>query len=260
MFPPLSAARRTAAAVLTGLVLVTGACSGERPSLAEDVEATSTSTTAAPTTTTEPAPVAAEVAMAKETAIDVFASEDATEAVRQLVSGVDTSVDTIPVVFLVKAPVDGARVEVYLPVPPSGTSGWVNTADVDVSTVPYRIEVGISENRIRIFRDEEQIVDEPVGGASDCPAPGGIYFLKELLQPTDPNSVYGSFAYGLSGFSNVREGFNGGPPVIGIHGTDDPDSVGGDVASGCVSVPNAVIERFVNEIRLPLGTPVEILT
>ena len=48
------------------------------------------------------------------------------------------------------------------------------------------------------------IVDEPVGvGRSDRPTPGGVYYLKELLQPPDPNGAYGTYAYGLSGFSNV---------------------------------------------------------
>ncbi|MEO6318858.1 MAG: L,D-transpeptidase [Acidimicrobiales bacterium] len=263
MLSPRSPVRRSAAALLVSLVLVTGACSGERPSLADDAErATSSTTTAAPTTTTtEPAAAAAaEVATAKETTIDVFADEGATEADRQIVSGVDTSVNTIPIVFLVKTPVDGERVEVYLPVRPNGSSGWVDAADVDISTVPYRIEVGISEKRIRVFNGEEMIVDEPVGvGRADRPTPGGVYYLKELLQPPEPGGPYGSFAYGLSGFSNVLTSFAGGPGVIGIHGTNDPSSVGGDVSSGCIRLQNDVIERMVDEIGLPLGTPVDIL-
>lgn len=255
---PLTPVRRAATALLVSLLLVAGACSGERPSLADDAERTTT--TAERTTTTEPAPVAAEVATAKELTIDVFASEDATEADREIVSGVDTSVDTIPIVFLVKEPADGERIEVYLPVRPNGSSGWVDAADVDVSTVPYRIEVGISEKRIRVFDGEEVIVDEPVGvGREDRPTPGGIYYLKELLQPPTPGGPYGSFAYGLSGFSNVLQSFAGGPGVIGIHGTNDPSSVGGDVSSGCIRLQNDVIERMVDEIGLPLGTPVEIL-
>ena len=53
--------------------------------------------------------------------------------------------------------------------------------------------------------------------------------------------------------------FNGGTGVIGLHGTNDPSSIGGDVSSGCIRMQNDVIERLVNEIGLPLGTPVEIL-
>ena len=66
------------------------------------------------------------------------------------------------------------------------------------------------------------------------------------------------YAYGLSGFSNVLESFNGGTGVIGIHGTNEPDKVGTDVSSGCIRLHNDAITRMVEEIGLPLGTPVEI--
>ena len=135
----------------------------------------------------------------------------------------------------------------------------MNAAEVSLSRVPYRIEVGISEHRIRVFDGDEVIVDEPVGvGRDDRPTPGGVYYLKELLQPPDPNGPYGTYAYGLSGFSNVLTSFNGGSGVIGIHGTNEPDALGTDVSSGCIRVHNDVIERLVEEIGLPLGTPVEI--
>ena len=48
------------------------------------------------------------MATAKAPSIDVFESEEAAAAQRQIVSGVDTSVDTIPIVFLVKSKADRA--------------------------------------------------------------------------------------------------------------------------------------------------------
>lgn len=255
---PAPAVRRALLAHLAILALVVGACTGERPRLADEEE-TTTSEVAATTTTTVPAPEEAEVAQAHGASIDVFDSEDAGDPSRQIVSGVDTSTDTIPVVFLVKSKGD-QRLEVYLPVRPNGSLGWVNATDVAVISVPYRIEVGISEHRIRVFDGDALIVDEPVGvGRADRPTPGGTYYLKELLAPPDPTGPYGTFAYGLNGFSNVLESFNGGPGVIGIHGTNDPEAIGGDVSSGCIRMRNEVIERLVNDIGLPLGTPVEIL-
>lgn len=238
------------------LAVLGGACSGERPAVATP-DRPGTSVPA--TTTTEPAPVGTLVAQANEPQIDVYASRDAEAPERQIVSGVDTSVDTIPVVFLVKtAGLD--RIEVNLPVRPNGSVGWVNAADVTISQVPFRIEVTLAEHRLRVYDGDEVIVDEPVGvGRAEVPTPGGIYYLKELLQPPYPNGTYGSYAYGLSGFSNVLQSFNGGTGVIGIHGTNDPDSIGTDVSHGCIRLNNAVIERLVNEIKLPLGTPVEII-
>lgn len=255
---PAPVFRRTLPTLLLALALVAGACSGERPKLADEPEK-ATTTEPEITTTTEPAPVGAEVATANEQSIDVFAGEDAEAPDQQIVSGVDTSVDSIPIVFLVKGK-GTDRLEVYLPVRPNGSSGWVNAADVTVTNVPYRIEVGLSEHRIRVFDGDEVIVDEPVGvGRTDRPTPGGVYYLKELLQPPDPNGPYGTFAYGLSGFSNVLQSFNGGSGGLGLHGTNDPSSIGSDVSSGCIRLQNDVIEGLVNDIGLPLGTPVEIL-
>ncbi|MEQ1787796.1 MAG: L,D-transpeptidase [Acidimicrobiales bacterium] len=189
----------------------------------------------------------------------MFETADAAAPMRQIVSGEDTSVASIPIVFLVKTKGTG-RHEVYLPVRPNGSVGWVDAADVTITTVTYRIEVGITEHRIRVFDGEEVIVDEPVGvGRTDRPTPGGVYYLKELLQPPNPNGPYGTYAYGLSGFSNVLTSFNGGAGVIGIHGTNEPAAIGSDVSSGCIRLNNDVIERLVEDIGLPLGTPVEIL-
>lgn len=259
MLPLPRRSLRAALVLLATSLLAASACAGERPTLAEP---TSSTTEAETTTTTAPAPTGAQIAQAKAPSIDVFATETDAAPQRQIVAGVDTSVDTIPIVFLVKTEAEeGAeRVEVHLPVRPNGSSGWVNIADVTVSRVPYRIEVGISEHRIRVFQDDEVIVDEPVGvGRTDRPTPGGVYYLKELLQPPDPNGPYGTYAYGLSGFSNVLTSFNGGPGVIGIHGTNDPSAIGSDVSSGCIRLNNDVIERLVEVVGLPLGTPVEIL-
>lgn len=69
--------------------------------------------------------------------------------------------------------------------------------------------------------------------------------------------MYGPYAYGLSGFSNVLTEFNGGYGVIGIHGTNDPSSIGRDVNQGCIRMSNTGITTLA--AILPLGTPVEII-
>jgi lipoprotein-anchoring transpeptidase ErfK/SrfK len=260
---PRSRRRATVAALggLAVLALATSACGGDRPELAETSEPTTTTTEAPSTTTTEAPAPAAQVAQANESSIQVYPSVDAEASDRQIVSGVDTSVDTIPIVFLVKGTVDPdqERVEVYLPVRPNGSSGFVNADEVTISSVPYRIEVAITEHALRVFDGDEVIVEAPIGvGTTDTPSPGGIYYLKELLKPPNPEGAYGHYAYGLSGFSNVLTSFNGGSGVIGIHGTNDPGTIGTDVSHGCIRVNNEVIDQLVEEIGLPLGTPVEI--
>ena len=148
------------------------------------------------TTTTTPVNPPAVVAQAKADSIQIF--DDATVATptTRFDGGVITAADAtsapgIPIVFLVKEAVgDNGRYEVFLPVRPNGSTGWVSASDVDITNVPYRIEVAIAEHRLRVFDGEEMIVDEPIGvGTADRPTPGGIYYLKELLQPPDPTPI-----------------------------------------------------------------------
>jgi lipoprotein-anchoring transpeptidase ErfK/SrfK len=244
--------------VAAGIVaaLVGGGCSGERPELAAE---TSTTTTAKGSTTSTEADPPVEVATANGDSIDVF--PDATsDTPAQTITGADaTSAPGIPIVFLVKGH-DDDRIEVHLPVPPNGSTGWVQASDVSVATVPFRIEVGLTEHRLRVYEDDEVVVDEAVGvGTTDRPTPGGVHYLKELLQPPDPTGPYGTYAYPLSGFSTALESFSGGEGLVGIHGTDDPTSIGQDTPTGCIRLSNDAISHLVNEVGLPLGTPVEIL-
>lgn len=162
----------------------------------------------------------------------------------------------VPRVFLVEERADG-WLRVLLPVRPNGSEGWIREADVSLAWNPYEIEVNLAEFRMTIHREDELIVDTVIGyGDEDTPTPGGRYYITELLQPPDPTGVYGPFAFGLSGFSDVHLSFAGGEGVIGIHGTNDPDSIGSTVSNGCIRVDNDVITDMAS--YLPLGTPVVI--
>ena len=126
-----------------------------------------------------------------------------------------------------------------------------------LATHHYKITIGLAAHRLVVTEGTETILDTAVGvGTTDTPTPGGLYFTKELLQPPNPNGAYGHFAYGLSGFSNVLTSFQGGDGVIGIHGTNDPSTIGKDVSHGCLRISNDAIDMLAK--RLPLGVPVEI--
>jgi lipoprotein-anchoring transpeptidase ErfK/SrfK len=245
-----------ALALAVVLVVAAAACTGERPRLADE---TST-TTVQEESSAQPEPPSAEVAEANEPTIEVFATEDADTPDRELAAGEDTSVEDIPLVFLVKAREDGGeRIEVYLPTEPSGSSGWVDAEAVTLNAVPYKVEVALGEHQLRVLRDDEVLLDEPVGvGCEDRVTAGGVYYLTELLHGPDPDGDYGIYAYGLSGAGSLLETIEDGGDVVAIHGTDDPDVVGTDVSSGCFHLENEVIQRMADDIGLPLGTPVEI--
>lgn len=150
-------------------------------------------------------------------------------------------------------------IEVLLPVRPNGTTGWVRTADLDLSINPYRIEVDVDDFTLTVFRHNAPYLTTPVGiGRGETPTPDGSFYLAELLRPSDPGGTYGPYAYGLSGFSEVLDSFAGGEGVIGIHGTDEPWAIGTNVSHGCIRVDNSVIEALAT--FLPLGTPVDIGT
>ena len=89
-------------------------------------------------------------------------------------------------------------------------------------------------------------------GTGATPTPIGDFYIIELLRPPTADGPYGPFAFGLSGFSETLTDYAGGQGVIGIHGTNDPASLGSDVSHGCVRVDNDVITEMAGE--LPLGT------
>ena len=170
-----------------------------------------------------------------------------------------------PLVFLVKE-VQADWVNVFLPIRPNGSTGWVKRSDVKLSQHDWRVLVQTGAHMITVYCHiscpsgavpDDVFLKEPIAvGKQDTPTPGGIYYIKELLKPPDPNTVYGPYAYGLSGFSNVLQTFNGGEGVIGIHGNNDASVLGHDVSHGCIRMSNPGITKLVGV--LPLGVPVTI--
>jgi lipoprotein-anchoring transpeptidase ErfK/SrfK len=153
---------------------------------------------------------------------------------------------------------NGEWIEVHLPVQPNGTTGWVRRADVTLSNNPYRIEIDRAGFGLRVYRQNVLWLETTVAiGTGDTPTPVGDFYLMELLAPPDPDGAYGPYAFGLSGFSEVLDSFGGADTaIIGLHGTNDPDSLGTNVSHGCIRIENAVIERLA--LNVPLGTPVAI--
>ncbi len=93
-------------------------------------------------------------------------------------------------------------------------------------------------------------------GTDENPSPNGYFFITDKLLTGDPSGAYGPVAFGISGFSDTLSSFAGGPGQIGIHGTNNPDSIGTAASHGCIRVNNDVILGL-SEL-LPLGTPVTI--
>src|SRR5690625_11913 len=260
--------RRKTLAALASASLIVGlgfaACSSEEPPPPPAPTPTA-EVTPEPEPEPEPEDTRAKVAHALDMdEITIYEEPDSEEAdpgdvdVERVLEAAEflTSAGDTPMVFLVEEEV-GDWYEVHLPVRPNGTMGWIHTDDVEMKYSPYRIEVAMSDHHMQLFKDDEVVFETDVGvGRDERPTPGGVYYIKELLQPPDPDGVYGVYAYGLSGYSDVLESFNGGPGDLGLHGTNNPDGIGTDVSSGCVRMRNDEITELVEEFGLPLGTPV----
>jgi lipoprotein-anchoring transpeptidase ErfK/SrfK len=193
------------------------------------------------------------VGMANEE-LDVYATPEDAEPMMALPA--TTILETVTVVTILEGPIDGwARV--MLPVRPNGSEGWVKTSDIEVYVVEGRLLVDLSEKTLTYYRGGEVVLTSTVAvGTGRNPTPTGHFFVTDNVTLANPNSPWGPHALGLSGRSDTITEYNGGDGIIGIHGTNRPDSIGQAASLGCVRLPNDVITAIHQMVSI--GTPVEI--
>ncbi len=144
-----------------------------------------------------------------------------------------------------------------LPRRPNGSVGWIRREQVRVRPVGYALEVDLSARTVRLLRDGRTERIWPAGiGRPLTPTPTGRFYLTVKLRPPQISAVYGAWALGLSGYSEVLEQFGTGDGQIALHGTADPTDLGNQVSNGCVRLANQPITTLAE--TLPLGTPVTI--
>ena len=194
------------------------------------------------------------VARAKGRTVAVYRSPGAKAPFRTLRN---PTADGDPLVFLVKRRTTGWE-QIYLPLRPNGSTGWVRDSALDLALDPYRIVVSLRDHTLTVWKGRGVIRREPAGvGRSVMPTPTGTYYLVNLLKQPDPSGLYGPYVFGLSAFSNVLYSFGGGPGQIGLHGTNEPSALGTNVSHGCIRISNVAITELAR--ILPLGTPVQII-
>lgn len=151
----------------------------------------------------------------------------------------------------------GDWLQVALPDRPNGSTGWVRRSDVELREIDEHVTIDLASQTLTLVDDGAVVLTTPVAiGAPDAPTPTGEFYVVDKLATGDPDDVYGPFAFGLSAHSDVLTEFAGGDGQVGIHGTNDPGSIGQAVSHGCIRVPNDVAQ-VLND-RLHLGTPVTI--
>jgi lipoprotein-anchoring transpeptidase ErfK/SrfK len=193
------------------------------------------------------------VAYAKR-ALEVFGAPD--EPQPRMTLDQETILGTVTVLGVVTGPVDG-WVEVMLPTRPNGSTGWLRVSQVEFYVADGEIVVDLGERRLTYFVDGVEVLSTRVGvGSRYNQTPTGEFFVTDSVSLDNPNGPWGPHALGLSARSETITEFNGGDGIIGIHGTNNPSSIGGNISLGCVRLPNEMITRLYEMV--PLGTRVVI--
>ncbi|MCE7791873.1 L,D-transpeptidase family protein [Salipaludibacillus sp. CUR1] len=110
-------------------------------------------------------------------------------------------------------------------------------------TLPYRIEVSVNNRSLALYRNGVLERQYPIAvGRMLYDTPLGDYII--INKAPNPGGPFGTMWMSLS-----KQGY-------GIHGTDDPASIGQAVSRGCIRMYNRDVEELASII--PIGTPVSI--
>nr|WP_236932747.1 L,D-transpeptidase [Geosporobacter ferrireducens] len=108
----------------------------------------------------------------------------------------------------------------------------------------YRITVNTTSRTLTLYRNDQWFKSYPVAvGKTSTPTPKGTF--KIVNKSVNPGGPFGARWMGLS------------KPHIGIHGTNNPSSIGNAVSHGCIRMHNKDVTELYNLV--PIGTIVKIL-
>ncbi|UOQ92118.1 L,D-transpeptidase family protein [Halobacillus shinanisalinarum] len=112
-----------------------------------------------------------------------------------------------------------------------------------VNTIPYHIDVSLNNRRLTLLKNGRQQKQYPIAvGRMLHGTPVGNYIV--INKAPNPGGPFGTMWMSLS-----KEHY-------GIHGTNDPSSIGKAVSRGCIRMYNSDVEELATMI--PIGTPVSI--
>jgi lipoprotein-anchoring transpeptidase ErfK/SrfK len=248
--------------VLVALAVSAAACgSGEEQAAASSTTAgtlttpttSSPPTTSPPETTTTTAPFVLDTIVVEEvTPIPAW-----TAAVVDGRTPVYASPNGDPVRMLDATTILGTRtvvrvlhrsdgwLHVELPGRPQGATGYLRESDTEVFSGERTVEIDLSDRTLVVWEDGVAVLETPVAvGKAQNPTPTGTFFVTDAVKLTRPSGPWGPFAFGLSARSESITEFNGGDGIIGIHGTNNPSSI------GCVRVPNETILELAQLVRV----------
>ncbi|NGQ96650.1 L,D-transpeptidase [Brevibacillus sp. SYP-B805] len=114
----------------------------------------------------------------------------------------------------------------------------------------YNIRISLSRRRLSLYDGSRLIRTYPVGvGRIATQSPRGDFSI--ISKVPYPNTYRGG---PLTPFGTMWMGLN--KPHYGIHGTNNPSSIGKYVSHGCIRMYNRDVEALARIV--PIGTPVKI--
>ena len=147
-------------------------------------------------------------------------------------------------------------VQVRLPKLPNGSTGWVpRNALGPFHKIWTHLVVDRTLFTATLYRRGAAVFRTRVGvGKPYWPTPAGDFYVRERITGFS-DLIYGPIAFGTNARSSVLTDWPGGG-FIGIHGTNEPEILPGQVSHGCIRMPNHAVLRLAR--LMPLGTPVTI--
>lgn len=147
-------------------------------------------------------------------------------------------------------------IKVRIPAIPDGAIGWVPRAALGS---PRRVLTHLTVDRAKktatlTWQGRVVFAAQVAVGAPGTPTPPGTFYIRNRLT-TYSSDFYGPVAFGTSARSAVLTDWPAGG-FVGIHGTNRPDLIPGNVSHGCIRLRNRDILRL--EKLMPVGTPVTI--
>jgi lipoprotein-anchoring transpeptidase ErfK/SrfK len=115
--------------------------------------------------------------------------------------------------------------------------------------------VDLAAQQVELMDRGRRVFRAPVGvGTAAAPTPAGEFYVRNKLTRYS-SAFYGPIAFGTSARSETLTDWPGGG-FIGIHGTNAPERLPGQVSHGCIRLRNDDIRALAR--LMPVGTPVSI--
>ncbi len=142
---------------------------------------------------------------------------------------------------------------------PNGSQGWISGALVSVQGHTNQLVIDLSDRTLTRLNNGAYVEHWTVGiGKDSAETPIGNFFIwTKWLPEQGSHPAYGSGVLAINAISEDLDSWQGGSPLIAMHGWDQTSDIGSNVSDGCVQMTN---ERLVSLLgSVPLGTPVSVV-